>query len=102
MNWNIVILILGMALVTYIPRALPAVLIEKMKFSKRVEKFLQLIPYTAMSALGFPGGFTVGTNPIIGIVGGLTAGVLAWKKFPVMACVLVAIGADFLLYMFVL
>ena len=46
--------------------------------------------------------FTVGTNPIIGIVGGLTAGVLAWKKFPVMACVLVAIGADFLLYMFVL
>jgi branched-subunit amino acid transport protein len=52
---NIWLLILGMAVVTYVPRALPAVLIEKMHFSPKVEKFLQLIPYTAMAALIFPG-----------------------------------------------
>ena len=52
---NITLLILGMAAVTYIPRALPAVLIEKMHFSRKVEKFLRLIPYTAMAALIFPG-----------------------------------------------
>ena len=34
MNSTIVILILGMALVTYLPRALPAVIIDKMKFYK--------------------------------------------------------------------
>lgn len=100
MNTDILILILGMAVVTYIPRALPAVLIDKMKFSPKMEKFLQLIPYTAMAALIFPGVFSVdAAHPGIGIVGGLTAGVLAWKKLPVMVCVLAAIAADFILYL---
>ncbi len=35
MNTDILLLILGMALVTYIPRALPAVLIGKIKFSPK-------------------------------------------------------------------
>lgn len=96
---RIFILILGMTAVTYIPRAIPAVLIDKMKFGAKVEKFLQLIPYTAMSALIFPGVFAVdAANPAIGIVGGAVAGVLAWRKCPVMVCVLAAIAADFLLY----
>lgn len=29
------------------------------------------------------------------------AGILAWKKYPVMGCVLAAIAADFILYLFV-
>ena len=97
---KIITLILGMTLVTYIPRALPFLLIGKMNFSGKFEKFLKLIPYTAMSALIFPGVFTVdSTNPGIGIIGAAVAGILAWKKFPVMVCVLAAIGADFILYM---
>ena len=73
-NTKVLILIVGMALVTYIPRAIPAVLIDKMQFGAKTEKFLKLIPYTAMSALIFPGIFTVDTtNPAIGIVGGATA-----------------------------
>lgn len=99
---KILLLILGMAVVTYIPRAIPAVLVDKMKFGVKTEKFLKLIPYTAMSALIFPGVFTVDTEkPIIGIIGGLIAGVLAWRKCPVMICVLAAIAADFLLYSFI-
>ncbi len=103
MNLNICILIIGMAIVTYIPRALPAVFIEKMKFGPRVEKFLRLIPYTAMAALIFPGVVKVDTeHSAVGIVGGIVAAALAWKKLPVMVCVLSAIGADLLLYLFVL
>ena len=99
---KILILILGMAVVTYIPRAIPAVLVDKMKFGAKTEKFLRLIPYTAMSALIFPGVFAVDTEkPIIGIIGGLVAGVLAWRKCPVMICVLAAIAADFILYCFI-
>lgn len=99
---KIIILILGMALVTYIPRAIPAVLVDKMHFGAKMEKFLKLIPYTAMAALIFPGVFIVNdSNPVIGIVGGVTAGVLAWRKCPVMVCVLAAIAADFLLYCFI-
>ncbi|MBQ7318819.1 MAG: AzlD domain-containing protein [Clostridia bacterium] len=97
---KILLLILGMALVTYIPRALPALLVGKIKFGARVEKFLKLIPYTAMSALIFPGVFTVDAErPLIGIAGGAVAGVLAWLKCPVMVCVIAAIAVDFVLYL---
>lgn len=99
---KIILLILGMTLVTYIPRALPFLLIDKMQFSGKLEKFLKLIPYTAMSALIVPGIFTVDVaHPEIGIVGALVAGILAWKKYPVMGCVLAAIAADFVLYLFI-
>ena len=55
---KVFLLIFGMMLVTYIPRAIPAILMDKLKFSPKVEKFLKLIPYTAMAALIFPGVFT--------------------------------------------
>ena len=96
---KVLILLFGMMAVTYIPRALPAFFIEKMRFHAKMEKFLKLIPYTAMTALVFPGVFTVDTNPVIGIVGAAVAGLLAWKKCPVMLCVLAAIAADFILYL---
>ncbi len=97
---NIFVLIVGMMVVTYIPRAIPAVLVERLRFGPKVEKFLKLIPYTAMAALIFPGVFAVDANPIIGVVGGAVAALLAWKKQPVMTCVLAAIAADFILYLF--
>ena len=99
---EVLLIILGMIAVTYIPRALPAVILDKLKFSAKVEKFLKLIPYTSMTALIFPGIFTVDTaHPEIGIVGGLVAILLAWRKVQVVICVLVAIGADILLYMLI-
>lgn len=101
MNCPVILLILGMALVTYIPRALPAVVIERMRFSPRAKKFLRLIPYTAMAALIFPGVLTVDpARPEIGIVGGLAAGILAWMRRPVIVCVAAAILSDVLLYLF--
>lgn len=99
---EILLLILGMTAVTYLPRAIPAVLSERMHFGGKVERFLKLIPYTAMAALIFPGVFSAdAANPAIGVVGGLTAALLAWKKCPVMVCVLGAIAADFILYLIV-
>ena len=96
------IIIFGMMAVTYIPRALPVVFIDKMKFGKRMEKFLKLIPYTAMTSLIIPGVFTTDANNLsVGIVGGAVAAVLAWFKCPVMVCVLGAIAADFVLYTFI-
>ena len=99
---DIILIILGMTAVTYLPRAIPFFLVDKLKFNKKVEKFLKLIPYTAMSALVFPGVFmTDEANPIIGIVGALVAGILAFRRLPVMVCVLGAIFADLLIYMIV-
>lgn len=102
MKYEIILMIIGMTAVTYIPRALPAVFVSKFKFSPKFEKFLRLIPYTAMSALIFPGVFSVDAEkPYIGIAGGLTAALLAWKKLPVMVCVVAGIVVDMVIYAFV-
>ena len=94
------LLILGMAVVTYIPRAIPAVFIGKMRFGATMATWLRLRPCSARAALICPGVFTVdAANPAVGILGGAVAGVLAWKKCPVMVCVLAAIAADFALYL---
>ena len=100
MKYPIIFLILGMALVTYVPRALPAVIIEYLRFTSKAENFLRLIPYTAMAALIFPSVITVDvTRPEIGITGAVVAGILAWRKCPVIVCVIAAILIDMLLYL---
>ena len=99
MRLDYALLILAMAVVAYLPRVFPAFFIEKLKFSDKFAKFLQLIPYTAMTALVIPGVVIVDPSKIyIGIVGALVAGVLAYKKAPVMVCLISAIVVDILLY----
>lgn len=96
-NRDIYLMILGMTLVTYLPRVLPAFLMGRIKLNARVGRFLQLIPYTAMTALVFPGVFTVDANPVFGIVGAAVAGGLAWKKCPIIVCVLAAVAVEALM-----
>lgn len=97
---RILLLIVGMTVVTYIPRAIPAVLIDKMRLSAKAEQFLSLIPYTAMTALIFPGILTMDPNSIwIGVVGGVTAVLLGWRKMPVMIVVLGSIVMVMLAYL---
>lgn len=101
MRAEVVLIIIGMTLVTAIPRLIPAILIEKMHFGRRMEKFLKLIPYTAMAALIFPGVLSVDPDRIsIGLTGAVIAAVLGLKKCPLMVCVLAAVIADILLYLF--
>ena len=102
MRLEIALIVIGMTLVTYIPRALPAVFLDGIKPGPKVERFLNLIPYTAMAALIFPGVLTVdAVQPLIGILGGLAALLLAWRRCPLIVCVLAAIGVDFVLYLFI-
>lgn len=97
-NLTIVLLFLSMALVTYVPRMLPFVLIDKMRFSPRMERFLRLIPYTAMAALIFPGVLSVdAARPWIGLLGGAAAALLGLRKRSAIVCVLAAIAVVFLL-----
>ena len=98
MSAEIILLIVLMTLVTYLPRALPSFVINKVKLSDKTQKFLKLIPYTAMSALIFPGIFTsVGDKYYFGLIGGGVAAVLALFKCPVVICVIAAVATDFLL-----
>lgn len=98
MRTEILLLLLGMALVTFLPRALPFLLLDRMRFPPRAERFLRLIPYTAMAALIFPGVLSVDSaRPWVGLAGAAAAGVLAARRMPAIACVLAAIVVVFLL-----
>lgn len=99
---DVLLILLGMLIVTYIPRMLPALLAERLQFGGRVEKFLKLIPYTAMAALIFPG--VLSADPAhawVGVVGVSVAGVLAYFRCPMIASTLAAIGTNLLIYMII-
>ena len=86
------LVILGCALVTFIPRLIPALFIDKLDFPPKVEKFLNLIPYTALAALICPGVLTVDNQLwYIGLIGPIVAAALAWKKVPLGAIVILTV-----------
>ena len=96
---KIFVLILGMALVTYFGRVLPVLFLNQKANRRRVEKFLRLIPYSAMTALVFPGVLSVDTNFMaIGVVGALTAIALSWFNMSITFVVIGAILVNMLMY----
>ena len=94
------ILIACMMLVTFLPRVLPGFLIGKLHYGKKTEKFLRLIPYTAMTALVIPGIFSVDTTSWwIGAVGGVVAVALSCiKKMPLAVTVIASVASVMLMY----
>lgn len=95
---NMVLLVGGMALVTYIPRVLPSILFDQIQVSKKMKVYLQLIPYTALTAMVFPAILSVDENQWIGILGGLFAILCSWKKLPTIVVVILTILFVFVLY----
>lgn len=86
------VVILGCAVVTFIPRLIPALFIDRLEFPPKVEKFLNLIPYTALAALICPGVLTVDNQLwYIGLIGAIVAAGLAWKKVPLGAIVILTV-----------
>lgn len=97
---EIYLLIAAMALVTYVPRALPAFLAGKRPLGKRAATFLDLLPYTAMAALIFPGVLAVdAAHPLFGVLGCGAAALLAYANCPLIVSVLAAVGTNCLLYL---
>ena len=88
----VALVILGCAIVTFIPRLIPALFIDKLNFSPKFEKFLNLIPYTALAALICPGVLTVDSQLwYIGLIGAVVAAALSWKKVPMGAIVIITV-----------
>ncbi len=86
------IMILGCAIVTFIPRVIPAIFVGKIHFNRKAEKFLNLIPFTALTALIVPGVLTVDNQLwYIGLIGAIVAAILAWKKVPLGAIVILTV-----------
>jgi branched-subunit amino acid transport protein len=96
-------LILGMALVTYLPRLLPALFLDRIQFPAWFQKWLKSIPYAALGALIFPGVLLVDPDqPLIGLLGGLTALGLSLLDLHITLVMAGSIGAVLLLQYLVL
>lgn len=99
---NIYLIIIGMAVATYIPRLLPAVLINRINLPEPLERILVLIPYAALGALIFPGILNADEQfPLIGIAGGITAVFISYKGLNVIYTVTGSIIVVFLLKLIV-
>lgn len=91
-------IIIGMAIVTFLPRLLPAFIMEKLSIPDWADKWLISIPYAALGALIFPGILEVSPDkPYIAVIGGLVAVIIALYVKNVILVVIGAIGAVFLL-----
>lgn len=55
MNSSIVWMIVGMGIVTYLPRMIPLVFLEKLKLPSFIQGVLKNVPYAILGALIFPG-----------------------------------------------
>ncbi|WP_163529558.1 AzlD domain-containing protein [Halobacillus ihumii] len=92
----IIWMIIGMAVVTAIPRFIPAFIIDQAHFPKWVDRWLNAIPYAALGALIFPGVLSVKPDaPQIGVIAALVAILLAWVNVHIIGVVLGAIAAVF-------
>ncbi|MBB6449178.1 branched-subunit amino acid transport protein [Geomicrobium halophilum] len=95
---TLIMIIIGMAIVTYIPRVLPVFLMERIHFPRWVKKWLHAIPYAALGALIIPGIFTVEPGaPFAGAIGGMVAVLIAYFKGHIMVVIIAAIVTVYLL-----
>src|SRR6478672_6996944 len=68
----IFLIIIGMSLVTMIPRIIPAFIVDKLQFHDWVNNWLNAIPFAALGALIFPGILSVKPDqPYVGLIGGI-------------------------------
>ena len=94
---NYYLLLVGMALVTFIPRILPLLFLRNLALTPKLQEFLGYIPYAALGALIIPGVFEATGNPYYGLIGALVAGILAYFNINLLLVVIGAITSVFLL-----
>lgn len=91
MDNMIVLMIIGMAVVTYLPRMLPLVFLNGIKLPPFLQGVLKNVPYATLGALIVPGIFFINEDIWFGVIGAVTAFVVAYLGANVIMVVLSAI-----------
>lgn len=90
-------LIMGMALVTYIPRVLPLMILTDKKTSKRLKEFLTFIPYTSLSILILRGIITASSEMRLPtIIGVSVAAIISYIQGSLLLSILGGIVSSFI------
>jgi branched-subunit amino acid transport protein len=92
MNDNLIWVIIGMGLVTYIPRMLPLVMFHTNNLHPRIQGILKNVPFAILGALIFPGVLTINPGSVLyGVIGAAAAFIAAWLNLNVIIVVLASI-----------
>jgi len=94
---NLISLVLAMAVVTYIPRMLPLVLLKNISLPGYINRFMQFIPYAALGALIFPGVLNSTGTLQSAIAGCIIAILLAWFETNLIVVVIGGIAGVFIM-----
>lgn len=94
-------IIIGLMIVTYIPRLLPFILISGKKLPSKLTQFLEYVPYAALGALIIPGALTsVPDHPIATGIGLTFALIYSYFKGGMIITVIGGILATYLVLIF--
>jgi len=92
-------LVLGMMVVTYVPRLMPIAFLRQMNLPPRLKSFLEYIPYAALGALIFPGVISSTGDSGSAIGGALAAIIAAWLKLNLLLVLTISVVAVYLIKM---
>lgn len=94
---NYIALIIGMTLVTFLPRLLPLITLSDKVTNRKFEKFLSYIPYTSLTILLIRGLITAEKDMILATIAGIfIAGFLSYKRGNLVLSVLAGIALSFI------
>ncbi|MDQ0232232.1 AzlD domain-containing protein [Metabacillus malikii] len=92
MDKLVLLMIIGMGLVTYIPRMIPLVALSQLKLPVFVQNVLKNVPYATLGALIVPGIFLISDDVFFGIIGAIAATLIAFTGANVIVVVMGSIG----------
>ena len=94
---SLFLLVLGLALVTYLPRLVPLLWLKALVLPPYMKRFLAFVPYAVLASLIFPGVLSSTPTFSSALFGGIVATSLALLRVNL---VVVVIGAVFGVYAF--
>ncbi|ACL68944.1 AzlD domain-containing protein [Halothermothrix orenii] len=100
MNDNLLFIVTGMAVVTYLPRLIPMLFFHQLDLPPFLQRFLRFIPYAVLTSLIFPGILFSTGNPVSALAGGLVAVILALYEVNLFLVVIGSICGVFLTGLF--
>ncbi|MBT2638960.1 MULTISPECIES: AzlD domain-containing protein [Bacillaceae] len=92
MSKEIVIMIIGMAIVTYIPRMLPFVMFRGKELPPFLQGVLKNVPYATLGALIFPAILFIQEDIWYGLIGAAAAFIVAFMGANVIVVVIGSIS----------
>lgn len=95
---NIMLIVIGMTVVTYIPRMVPFFVFSGKELPNRLKMFLEFVPYTALGALIIPGAIdAIPNEPFVAIIGLMFAFIYSYKKGDIIISVIGSIAVVYVM-----